>query len=397
MKHKSFLLCALALCLLLCGCTTDTDGKKQTTTPQTTPAPTDPFDDIVRREAMDYHSEAFTLKNGAYYLAVSMPTDWEIYSDRRGGYTIERGEQVIGALTYAAVDDGTWQQVEEEENPYVSDFSIEKKLERKLIDNTYAYRFRYDYSYRDGSTPTQVTLTVDYAEADDYTEDELFGNVRLVSFAESANYGMLGGIEDGTVLILGNSFISSSNIGAILERMLEVNNKDMGVRAISRGMAEVSNYIADEQIMQEIRSGYYSAVFICGFYSRTTPEELETLKAACNVSNTKLVVFPAHNENRGTLNSVLGTVKGVQLLDWKAEVEELIDFGVGQWDMCVNDYHKHSTPLAGYVGAHMIYRAVYGEAPKNDPTGVISSSELSKLPTNYRRRGCIIGTLYTLG
>lgn len=396
MKCKSFLLCALAFCLLLCGCTTDTDGKKQPTATQAPTAPTDPFDSMERREVMDYKSEAFTLKNGAYYLSVSMPADWEIYSDRSGGYTVERGEQVIGALTRAAVDDGTWQQVKAEKNPYVTDFSIEKSLERKLIENTYAYRFRYDYSYRDGSTPMQVTLTVDYAEADDYTEEELFANVRLLSFAESANYGTLAGIEDGTVLILGNSFISSSNIGAILERMLEVNHKDMGVRAISRGMAEVSNYIADEQIMQEIRNGNYSAVFICGFYSRTTPEELETLKAACNASNTTLVVFPAHNENRGTLNTVLGAVKGVHLLDWKAEVEGLIDFGVGQWDMCVNDYHKHSTPLAGYVGAHMIYRAVYGEAPKNDPTGVISTSVLSKLPTNYRRHGCIVGTLYTL-
>ncbi len=77
--------------------------------------------------------------------------------------------------------------------------------------------------------------------------------------------------------------------------------------------------------------------------------------------------------------------------------DELLDFGVDKWDMCIDDYHKHSKPLAGYVGAHMICRAVYGEAPKNDPPLSVSESEISKLPVNYRRRACIVGSINPLG
>jgi hypothetical protein len=29
----------------------------------------------------------------------------------------------------------------------------------------------------------------------------------------------------------------------------------------------------------------------------------------------------------------------------------------------VDDQHLHSTPLAGYVGAMMIYRSIYGQMP----------------------------------
>ena len=48
--------------------------------------------------------------------------------------------------------------------------------------------------------------------------------------------------------------------------------------------------------------------------------------------------------------------------------------GIDTWDFCIDDQHKHSTPLAGYVGAHMIYRAIFGEIPKKYQSNYFDSA-----------------------
>ena len=50
-------------------------------------------------------------------------------------------------------------------------------------------------------------------------------------------------------------------------------------------------------------------------------------------------------------------------LSWKEEIDALISGGVRYDDMCMNDMHQHSTPLAGYVGAHLIYRNLFDKIP----------------------------------
>jgi hypothetical protein len=90
-----------------------------------------------------------------------------------------------------------------------------------------------------------------------------------------------------------------------------------------------------------------------------------------------LVVLPAHNENQASAEKSAKTCD-LPLINWKAELDELISSGVDKFDLCVNDSYYHSTPLAGYVGAHMIYRAIYGEAPENKGT-YLSNTELNIL------------------
>lgn len=167
------------------------------------------------------------------------------------------------------------------------------------------------------------------------------------------------------ILVLGNSFIYSSNIGDIMNELFSNNGKDCYVYAISRGYASVNTYVQDSEIMSDIRAGYYDAVFICGLYGTWELDPLSILDAACTQSGTKLVIFPAHNEDRVTIDAAERNFKKAYLLDWKAELDALIESGVSKWDLCVNDAHFHSTWTAGYVGAHMAYRAIYGEIPQN--------------------------------
>ena len=75
------------------------------------------------------------------------------------------------------------------------------------------------------------------------------------------------------------------------------------------------------------------------------------------------------------------------MLDWKAEVDALIESGIDRWSFCINDEHQHSTELAGVVGAHMIYRAIYGEIPSVDGIYAVDSYNARELLGTYLTDG----------
>ena len=154
---------------------------------------------------------------------------------------------------------------------------------------------------------------------------------------------------------------------------------NLSVEAQSRGYARVTTYVRDESVMNRIRSGDYAAVILCGFYDSESLANLEHMVNACASSNTKLAVFPAHNENRSFYGVASTLHSSVVLLDWKAEIDSLISTGIDQTHFCVADSHKHSTPLAGYVGAHMIYRAIFGKVPAGTSYSEVSQSEIALL------------------
>ena len=70
-------------------------------------------------------------------------------------------------------------------------------------------------------------------------------------------------------------------------------------------------------------------------------------------------------------------------LNWKAELDGLILGGVDRWELCIDDAHDHSRPLAGYVGAHMIYRAIYGELPTQPLSSSLSQGYIDSILDNY--------------
>jgi hypothetical protein len=141
--------------------------------------------------------------------------------------------------------------------------------------------------------------------------------------------------------------------------------------------------------MDDIRSGMYGAVFICGFYSKDQVQSLAVLKNACDDSGTALFMFPAHNEPSDSIAHARKKVRGVYLLNWKEEVQAFIDNGGNKWDFCIDDQHLHSTPLAGYIGAHMIYRAIHGEIPIKPVNQIVLQSEVDRILGDYPKTGII--------
>jgi hypothetical protein len=171
--------------------------------------------------------------------------------------------------------------------------------------------------------------------------------------------------------------------------MISVNNKGLSVSPISRGYATVQTYVEDAGIMDSIRNGTYKGVFICGFYSNPEVDYLKALREACNASETTLVVFPAHNEERNVIKKAQQVCPELYTLDWKAEVDSLIESGIERSHFCINDEHQHSTELAGIVGAHMIYRAIYGESPSLDGVYAVTAYNAHELLGSYLTDGKI--------
>ena len=198
--------------------------------------------------------------------------------------------------------------------------------------------------------------------------------------------------SSGKILILGNSFIYSSRIGAILSSLFEAGGKDYTVNAVSKGYASVVRYVTDihygSEIKNEIREGRYIAVFLCGFYSEDDVLALPEMVEVCREGDTPLTLLPAHNENK-TLWKKGAAENNLPVLPWQSEIDALMDEGLADFfDFCIDDAHFHSTPLAGYVGASMIYRAVCGELP-NDyfADAPIADWEVRERLSPYLERG----------
>lgn len=359
---------------------TDTQGNIEIEEPQETtfyidtvvdtePITDDPDEDddyknIVLREINLYESQFFAASNSDYYFNFSMPKEWSILSDDNGGYTIMREEIEIGRF-YSSAKEGfeEWKTVDVSETQ-TKDVKIISYIEKCGIGETLEFRRRFCYSYKEGNIEKEIMLTVKYEELSADAERRIL-NPSFDAAITDTRRGILSDIADGSsILIIGNSFVNTSNVGNILTQMMDNNGKKCKVTAISRSLVTLHSYVNDAVFMKSVEKGKYDAVFACGLYYTSDITNLGKLKAVCDISDTKLVIFPAHNESRSVISAACRKYGKLEILDWKGEIDLLISNGVDKWQMCIKDEYLHSTPIAGYVGAQMIYRAIYGEIPE---------------------------------
>ena len=375
------------------GTETDETTEDDTTEDDTeTVEQVDPFENasyegIKRQKARSYRSKYLGFKEDTTFLQLECPILWKL-KETNAGYEITRSGTPIGQIVSGEADDTANWKILNSESSEENGISVTKHIERKK--GTKTFRYRYIYEYTVGENAHTVTLTASYAELDATGEQKLCDDVTYVDQYSSGSRGVLSASgEPASILILGNSFISTSNIGNILREMLTQNGKACDVEAISRGYAEVETYASDSELLARIRRGEYDMVFICGFYDREEVENLDVIRKTCNRSNTQLVIFPAHNENAGVVAYAQETYPALVCLNWKNEIDLLIKSGVSIRDFCINDEHQHSTPLAGYVGAHMIYRAIYNELPTRPMRYALAQSDIDGVLGNYAYVGSV--------
>ncbi len=339
-----------------------TSGSKSTattTTTQNTPVEEMAYQDIACTPIADFEQVSFAIQNSTALFNIFIPEDWQLKKSNTG-YDIVKNAKTIGRVTAAA----TAYSPKESVNAFHGNITSGNVKITHSIDRVDATSFTRTLCYNGDDNLNKykkLILTVNYEELDAAAVYKMMTEVQKATSFTEKNLGVLQ-IEDNRnrILILGNSFIGTSQIGNILQKMC---GSRVTVDAISRGNARIGTYTADVSVMQSIWDGNYSAVFICGFFSPTEVAQLEDMVSVCELSDTKLAIFPAHNENRNIIEDAVALYPNATLIDWKGEIDSLIDTGVDYYSFCINDAHQHSTPLAGYVGAHMIYRAILNRIP----------------------------------
>lgn len=367
---------------------TENTVTEETTAPTDDEAEDDDYLELEARSVKTYERKAFCFSESDMLLLLNLPLDWSLEAIDTDGYRIVRDGQTIGFLTKGGKQGSSdWKLLDTD---YSQKGSVlrEHYLEKDGIGETLCFRHRFYFRFVEDTKRRVVTMTVEYSELDADAAQHLLGTANAVSKSMiDPGLGSLIGAQYGSIAILGNSFISSSKIAGILYDMHVQNGTACYIDAMSRGYSHIDTYVNDAYLMAEVENGKYDVVFVCGVNSN---QYLGRLKEICDASETALVIFPAHNESRSAIDSAVAEYPEIQLMDWKGEIEALINEGRDMWDFCIDDEHMHSTPLAGYVGAHMIYRAIWGEMPSGESTYAVSQAEIDRVLGDYAKTGCVI-------
>lgn len=369
--------------------TTESSGEDQTETsaPTDDAAEDDAYLALPVRAVEKYEKRFFTFPDSGILMHLELPADWEI-APSEDGYRILRAGIEIGTLRYGGKQGSSDWKLLDTDVAQKGDVLAERYLEKSGIGETLAFRRRYYFRYQEGFTRRIVTMTVDYSELDEAAAMHLLSKRGAISKSLlDPGLGTLTEAQWGSVAIMGNSFISSSRIGGILNDMHVQNGKACYIDAMARGYAHIDTYVNDTALMNEVRAGAYDVVFICGVNSLSY---LEELKEICDAGQTTLVIFPAHNEPQGQIDSARAAYPDIRIMDWKGEIDALINDGRDFWDFCIDDDHKHSSPLGGYVGAHMIYRAIWGEVPTGESGYGVTQEEIDKILGEYVSTGRVL-------
>ena len=330
--------------------------------------------DIPIKKPRGYMSREYALKSSSFYLKLKFYLEWDRLDDGEGGCSIWRGDEEIGHIIAGEAEDiAEWKTVYQKDSaPAI--LNVTEYLERCGTGETLRFRHRFCYRYVECGEERLITLTLNYGEADTYVQNQLRDSVVFVEYQTDPMYGALSHLQDKPIIVLGNSFIASSRIDYIYNEIAEKSGKTPAMDAQARGYASISTYADDSALLKRIANGEWGAVFLCGFYGRDETS-VGIIKNACNQSGTQLIIFPAHNESDAMLNVSMAPHPELVKINWKREIDLLIGEGRSKWDFCIDDAHSHSTELAGYVGAMMIWRAIWGEMPNVTLTSGVIDQE----------------------
>lgn len=396
-KAVALLLCVLSL-LLLWSCEKPSESDEAIPTDSVISEETDSkpivVDDSYKKIACETPSAlqqvVLSFHQSLTTFSIPMPQDWQLSENSNRTYRISRGMREIGIITpnegAALTKDGerVFHQSEAEQNGIVI-----HSIYRYMTNGEKSFRRHIVFRFNDPKgTPRTVSLNVDYAALDERTVNGMLHSITSDANITDPHFNFvnLNTAKAPKILILGNSFVRTSDIGYILRSMA---GDEIDVTDISVGMATVTKYATyaeHEHIRSDLKNGTYDAVFLCGFYGSGDVTNFKIIQELCQAGGTKLIVFPAHNEGTDLILSLSPSTK---VLDWQGEINYFINhMGVDYYDMCMNDDHDHSKPLAGYVGAHMIYRAVIGKVPPTrDWYGIDHTYVLSRLGQQYVSTG----------
>lgn len=375
------------------GSPSDTTAAPDT---QETAAP-DGYKQVECREAQSYRTAYCGMEGSNTVLPLRVPEDWTFSGNRSGlNCGILRGGEQIGRIYPAEkmLEHGT-DCVAHTEDRLIAGASVERCILRCRDDAGSGYLHRLQFLYSDEFGNQNLVLEVDYAELSEYALAKLSFSGEPVLMSNGTGIGALSQFRSlyrPGILILGNSFVNTSAIGGTLQEMIDNGSAPGTVDAISIGYATVKGYVNNyPEYLNRISGREYGVVLMCGFYSHADADAFQKVVERCRETGTLLAIFPAHNESESAIRAARSKWKDEAVfLDWRGELDNLIRYGkVSRSQFCMQDQHSHSTPLAGFVGAHMIYRALFGEIPPEIGSGSMTTAKAYRVLGEYVNTGRI--------
>ncbi len=353
--------------------------------PETTPAQPG-YESISRRDYSSYKKVYFSQPNKINALSFNIPNDWNVSGEQDNGYIFTLNGEAVGHAVGAS---------EQLSHNLCQACSTVRRHNITINECILKNGNEYDLRYHITSNDCSLELSIDYDKLSETGAANLKTSAKLEQVHSDGKFGaaaISNTNSSNNILIAGNSFVGTSDIAFYLADMCRNAYNGYGVYGRSVGYASVSTYIADEAFVNAVCSGEYAVVVMCGLYSYDDANNIATLWNYCNQSGTQLVILPAHNENRSVINYAKSTYPGLCIIDWKNEIDMFINRGKSQWDFCYDDEHLHSTSLAGYVGAHLLFRALFGANPPDISSltsGGITQSEADMHLGEYTKTGVI--------
>ncbi len=378
MKKLFCTILSIILCFLLVCCTPSTSSPSpspdSSLDPTQAPTPTIVIpspDNTNIVKSSSFTTRFFSFNSNSLIAKIPLPSSWTFTKTENGYdiYNVSKIGEVCFNASLPADSVVTFKYTSQSGN-----LNTSNQVLYSTSSNTFTRRLTY--TFRE-SLENSFSITVDYNQLDNTSIVKALNSSDSTLLYSDTYFNTISLEKRSRILILGNSFISTSDIGSILTTMC---GYDLIVDAVSRGNANTSTFAQDKALLSRIRAGEYDAVFLCGlYYGNQVLEDMGVVFEACKQSGTKHVIFPAFNENRENITAAKNRYSSAVLLDWKGEIELMLSNGVSDSALYINDSHKHSTPLAGYIGAHMIYRAVFGKIPQPKSYYDVSDFEINLL------------------
>lgn len=350
---------------------------KAVTKPQTesVTVPDEPTEEETCRTVLkdEWEKIRITDTDKTLSFVLELPDDWRVQKVDKDTFAIFRSNKKIGTIER----DQSLSRYQDFEYGNIADITAQTSY-RVMEDDGHYYRY-FVIEFVQNTVKYTVYVTVDYNELDEKSCREFIRKLTLVPQKKVFIHPSEGN-GSNKILILGNSFVATSEVGEFLNDMLRTSGLRYYADPIAIGMANVTTFENYPDICDSMANGEYCYVFLCGLYSDEAVRAVQTMKNYCELSDTKLILFPAHNESANSIRKATDAYADLIMLNWKGEIDALLERGAEYSDYCVDDYHKHSKPLAGYVGAHMIYRSLF----KNQPPPLTAAAPLTERYVNSK-------------
>ncbi len=335
------------------------------------------------KKEIQWRDVRFYQQNTDLYLRFSLPLDWELKPMDDGSYEIWRGQSQIGwispkpmkeTISYMKRVEVTFQG----DPNLLADVSVSWNHRANLKE---VYRDINIYGKNNGADFT-LNLRVLYGELDHDAEEVIFAGIHKTK--EKVDLPIQS-LEESNgakkILIVGDEAMAASRIADFLGDLLA--GSGYTAELVPLGEAGIKNVTFQGELVQKLLSKDYAYFFLAGLYDDVDISSLSNVLTLCTRSQTKAALFPSYGENRQAIDAAKTVYEGERILDWKAELEELVARGIPE--SAFRQENGNSTLLAGYVGAHMIYRNLFQAAPPALRNAPLSMEEITATLGDYSK------------